>query len=340
LSDALDEAPEELAQERAVYEARLYLRWLGETASFCAKFKDFADSPETVFWMEKGKTSQGDAFIRYTETPLDITGMMDEAVFTKFRAVICTSATLSVGESFDFWKGRVGLARSSVAVETAAYPSPFPFRTNALLAVDTLAPGPTTPAYGAYVDAAIPRLIEASQGHALVLFTSYEAMKSAFEAAKPKMAELGITMFRQGEDERSKLLDAFKSDLSSVLFATDSFWEGIDAPGETLQLVIICKLPFRVPTDPIQLARSEAVEKKGGNAFMEISLPEAVIRLKQGFGRLIRHSEDRGVVVILDSRIATKRYGQLFIQSLPECRLVAEGLDTITKEVAKFLFDW
>ena len=165
-------------------------------------------------------------------------------------------------------------------------------------------------------------------------------MKSAYEAAKPKMAELGIAMLRQGEDERSKLLDAFKADLGSVLFATDSFWEGVDAPGETLQLVIICKLPFRVPTDPVQLARSEAVEKKGGNAFMEISLPEAVIRLKQGFGRLIRHSEDRGAVVILDSRIATKRYGQLFIQSLPECRLVAEGLDAIAKEVAKFLFDW
>jgi ATP-dependent DNA helicase DinG len=344
LSDALDEAVseggEELSQERAVYEARIYLRWLGETASFCAKFKDYGDSPETVFWMEKGKTGQGDSFIRYTETPLDITGLMDEAVFTKFRAVVCTSATLSVGGSFDFWKGRVGLARSAAAVETAVYPSPFPFRTNALLSVDTLAPGPESPAYRGYVDKAIPLLLEASQGHALVLFTSYEAMKSAFEAAKPRMAELGIALLRQGEDERSKLMDAFKADSSSVLFATDSFWEGVDAPGDTLQLVIICKLPFRVPTDPVQLARSEAVEKKGGNAFMEISLPEAVIRLKQGFGRLIRHSEDRGAVVILDSRIATKRYGQLFIQSLPECRLVAEGLEAISKAVAKFLYDW
>lgn len=344
LSEALDaglaEGTEELAQERAVYEARLYLRWLGETASFCAKFKDFEDAPETVFWMEKAKTGQGETFLRYTQTPLDITGLMDEAVFTKFRTVVCTSATLSVGESFDFWKGRVGLARSAAAVETAVYPSPFPFRTNALLSVDTGAPGPDSPAYRDYVDRAIPRLLEASKGHALVLFTSYEAMKSAYEAAKSRMAELGIAMLRQGEDERSKLLDAFKADLGSVLFATDSFWEGVDAPGETLQLVIICKLPFRVPTDPVQLARSEAVEKKGGNAFMEISLPEAVIRLKQGFGRLIRHSEDRGAVVILDSRIATKRYGQLFIQSLPECRLVAEGLDAIAKEVAKFLFDW
>ena len=338
--DAAGDKAKELSQEEAIYEARIHLRSLGESASFCAKFKDYGDAPETVFWLDKGKTSQGEAFVRYTQTPLDITGMMNEAVFTKFRSVICTSATLSVGESFDFWKGRVGLARSDAHVETAVYPSPFPFRTNALLAVDTGAPGPTSPGFGAYVDQAIPRLLEASQGHALVLFTSYDAMKSAFEAAKPKMAELGITLMRQGDNERSKLLDAFKADLSSVLFATDSFWEGIDAPGETLQLVVICKLPFRVPTDPVQLARSEAVEKKGGNAFMEISLPEAVIRLKQGFGRLIRHSQDRGVVVILDSRIATKRYGGLFIQSLPECRLVAEGLDTITKEVSRFLFDW
>jgi ATP-dependent DNA helicase DinG len=351
LSDALDEAPDDLSQEQAVYEARLLARRLGETAAFCAKFKDFgaaggaapgaaAGDLDTVFWMEKKRTSQGDVFIRYTGTPLDIASMMEEAVFTKFRSVVCTSATLSVGDSFDFWKGRVGLLHTSVPVETAVYPSPFPFRTNALLSVDTEAPGPESPAYGAYVNAAVPRLLEASQGHALVLFTSYEAMRAAFDAAKPRMDELGIAMLRQGEEERSRLLDAFKADLSSVLFATDSFWEGVDAPGETLQLVVICKLPFHVPTDPVRLARSEAIEKKGGNAFMEISLPEAVIRLKQGFGRLIRHSEDRGAVVILDSRVATKRYGQLFIQSLPECRLVAGSLDAIGKEVSKFLFDW
>jgi len=114
----------------------------------------------------------------------------------------------------------------------------------------------------------------------------------------------------------------------------------VDAPGETLSLVVIAKLPFRVPTDPVQLARSEAVEKRGGNAFMEISLPEAVIRLKQGFGRLIRHSQDRGAVVILDPRLVTKRYGPLFVESLPPCRLVAEELPAITKEIARFLDDW
>ena len=343
LSNALEEAPDELSQEQAIFEAKLLLRRLGETASFCARFKSAGaekGGSDTVFWLEKERTSQGDAFIRYTGTPLDIAGMMEEAVFSKFRSVVCTSATLSVGETFDFWKTRVGLDRTSARVETAVYPSPFPFRTNALLAIDSEAPGPESPAYQGYVNRAVPRLLEASQGHALVLFTSYDAMRASYEVAKPRMDELGITMLRQGDDERSKLLDSFKADISSVLFATDSFWEGVDAPGETLQLVVICKLPFHVPTDPVRLARSEAVEKRGGNAFMEISLPEAVIKLKQGFGRLIRHSSDRGAVAILDSRIATKRYGQLFIQSLPECRLLAGGLEAMEKEVARFLFDW
>jgi ATP-dependent DNA helicase DinG len=340
LGDVLDETPEALAQERVVYEARIFLRWLSELASFCAKFKDFKEHPETVFWLEQGKTAQGEPFVRYTQTPLDITALMDEALFSKLRSVICTSATLSVGESFSFWKSRVGLLHTNAQVEEASYPSPFPFKTNALLAIDTGAPGPERTEYRGYVERAVLRLLEASQGHALVLFTSHEAMRNAYEAARPRLAELGINALRQGQDDRSRLLEAFKSDLSSVLFATDSFWEGIDAPGETLQLVIISKLPFRVPTDPVQLARSEAVERRGGNAFMEISLPEAVIRLKQGFGRLIRHSEDRGVVAILDSRIASKYYGRLFVQSLPECRLVADTLEVIEKEVAKFLFDW
>ncbi|MBL8966349.1 MAG: ATP-dependent DNA helicase DinG, partial [Spirochaetaceae bacterium] len=340
LREALDEAPDELAQERAVYEARLMLRRLAEDAALCAKFKDFESYPETVFWLEKARTGAGETFVRYTASPLDITGTMEEAVFTKFRSVICASATLSVGESFDFWKSRVGLRHTEVPVDTAVYPSPFPFRTNALLAVDIAAPPPESPAFREYVDRAVVELLRASRGRALVLFTSYEALKTAFERARPVMEEMGIACMRQGEGERGKLLETFKADVSSVLFATDSFWEGVDAPGETLSLVIIAKLPFRVPTDPVQLARSEACEKRGGNAFMEISLPEAVIRLKQGFGRLIRHSEDRGAVVILDSRLVSKRYGPLFIESLPECRLVAEKLPEITRQVAKFLDDW
>ncbi len=340
LGEALEACPEELAQEQAVHEARLSQRSLGQLAALCARFRNFADQGETVFWLEKGTTARGEAFAEYTATPLDITGTMNEAVFSKFRSIVCTSATLSVGGSFDFWKGRIGLARSDTEVETSVYPSPFPFRTNALLAVDSSAPTPDKPAFKSHVEGAILRLLEASGGRALVLFTSHEALKSAYEKAKPFLAGLGIACMRQGEDEKGRLLEAFRRDITSVLFATDSFWEGVDAPGETLSLVIICKLPFRVPTDPVQMARSEAAEKRGGNAFMEISLPEAVIRLKQGFGRLIRHSEDRGAVVILDSRIVTKRYGELFVSSLPPCRLVTESLDEVTKKVRQFLFDW
>ena len=294
LRGALEEAPDTLSEEREVYEAKLALRRIIGAAEICARFKDFDEHPETVFFIEKAKTSQGETFVRYTASPLDITGIMAEAVFSKFRSVVCASATLSVGESFDFWKARVGLKKTELPVDASVYPSPFPFRTNALLAIDKAAPPPESPQYKPYVDKAVVELLKASRGRALVLFTAYDALKSAYEAALPVMASMGIACLRQGEDERGKLLETFKNDISSVLFATDSFWEGIDAPGETLSLVIIAKLPFKVPTDPVQLARSEAVEKRGGNAFMEISLPEAVIRLKQGFGRLIRHSMDRG----------------------------------------------
>jgi ATP-dependent DNA helicase DinG len=132
-------------------------------------------------------------------------------------------------------------------------------------------------------------------------------------------------------------MNAFKTDISSVLFATDSFWEGVDAPGETLELVIITKLPFRVPTDPVQKARSEAVERRGGNSFMDLSLPEAIIRFKQGFGRLIRHSDDRGAVVVLDVRLLTKRYGNVFVASLPTTKTSFGTLPEITAALRTFI---
>ncbi len=341
LRSALESAPDSLSEERSVYEAKVFMRSLTEEANLCGSFKEYEENPDKVFWLEKNKTSQGEVFIEYTATPLDIAGIMDEAVFSKFRSVICTSATLSVGETFDFWKSRVGLYHNKeISVETATYPSPFPFRTNALLAIDTGAPPPESPAFKEYVNRAVVELLRASRGRALVLFTAYDMLKGAYDASIGPMSEMGIACLRQGDGERGKLLETFKTDISSVLFATDSFWEGIDAPGETLSLVIICKLPFRVPTDPVQLARGEAVERRGGSSFMEISLPEAVIRLKQGFGRLIRHSQDRGAVVILDSRMVTKRYGNLFVQSLPPCKLLTAELPEISKQVTKFLDDW
>jgi ATP-dependent DNA helicase DinG len=142
-------------------------------------------------------------------------------------------------------------------------------------------------------------------------------MRDVYAAALPALAAEGIRILKQGDDDRARLLDAFRAKRSSVLFATDSFWEGVDAPGETLQVVILCKLPFRVPTEPVLRARMAAIEERGGNPFGELSLPDAVVRMRQGFGRLMRGQDDYGVVLILDSRIVSKRYGEVFLDSLP-----------------------
>lgn len=319
LKSALEDMPDEAAQEQAVQETELALKRLVELASLCSRFCRFEDDPEFVYWLDRGKTGQGEAFVRFCITPISIAQLMNESVFEPFRSTICLSATLSVGGSFGFWKQRVGLTLSDAPADCTLFPSPFPYESNAMLGTPTDAPTPDDPSWQNWINCAVYDLIAASGGRALVLFTSYQVLRLCWESVKPRLDALGLSAFRQGDDERSRLMDMFKANIASVLFATDSFWEGVDAPGETLELVIITKLPFRVPTDPIQMARAEAVEKHGGNAFMDLSLPEAVIRFKQGFGRLIRHSDDRGAVVVLDARLLKKRYGQLFIASLPPC---------------------
>lgn len=341
VADLLEELSEAQSQDPAAFEARIAARGLNEAADLAARLKDFDTNPDTIFWLEKSRTSQKEIYVSFNATPLEVAGILEKSVFEKVRTVLCTSATLSVGGSFDFWMKRIGIAKGREDVETKYYPSPFPFFSNALLTVDPGAPNPqkAKEAYKDYVGKAVVRLLKASRGRALVLFTSYDILSAAFETAKPLMEAEGIACLRQGMDERSRLLSMFKNDISSVLFATDSFWEGVDAPGETLSMVVITKLPFRVPNDPIQQARAEAVENKGGNAFMEISVPEAIIKFKQGFGRLIRHSEDRGAAVVLDQRLAASRYGPLFIESLPRCKVLAGDLETIEKTIARFLND-
>jgi len=337
LKDALDGVPDDAETDQSVHEAELALVRLSALAATCSKFKGYDEDPAHVYWIDRGKTSQGEAFARFCITPLDIADTMNEAVFDQLRSVVCLSATLSVGNSFEFWKRRVGLSNSGARSECMAFQSPFPFERNALLAAVNDAPPPDSAAWQAWINDAIYRLIEASGGRALVLFTSYTALRAAWDSVKPRLDTLGITAFRQGDDERSRLLDAFKTDIASVLFATDSFWEGIDAPGETLELVIITKLPFRVPTDPVQKARAEAVERRGGNSFMDLSLPEAVIRFKQGFGRLIRHSDDRGAVVVLDVRLLAKRYGSIFVASLPRTKTCFKPLAALVSDLRDFL---
>lgn len=333
LKEALDGMPEEAVQEQAVQETELALKRLVELAGLCSRFRDFEDDTGSVYWLDRGRSAQGEAFTRFCISPVSIAELMNESVFEPFRSTICLSATLSVAGSFGFWKRRVGLSLSDTPSDCLLFPSPFPYETNAMLGAPTDAPAPDDPVWQAWINKAVFELIAASGGKALVLFTSYQVLRACWDEVKPRLDQLGLGAYRQGDADRSKLMEQFKTNIASVLFATDSFWEGIDAPGETLELVIITKLPFRVPTDPIQMARAEAVEKRGGNAFMDLSLPEAVIRFKQGFGRLIRHSEDRGAVVVLDARLLNKRYGQLFMDSLPPCLRSFEPLPELCSRI-------
>jgi ATP-dependent DNA helicase DinG len=223
-------------------------------------------------------------------------------------------------------------------VLTGCFPSPFPYARSVLLGVPSDAPLPEDSTYRAFVDRAVTKLAASAGGSALILFTSYESLKSAFTAAAPVLEAQGIRCLKQGDDDRSRLLKTFLEDRSSVLFATDSFWEGVDAPGDTLHLVILCRLPFRTPNEPVFKARCEALEKRGKSSFMELSLPEAVMKFKQGFGRLMRRSSDHGVVAVLDGRLLKKRYGEFFIRSLPETKRSFGEFENLLREMEQFLF--
>jgi len=224
------------------------------------------------------------------------------------------------------------------AFYSGCFPSPFPYSSAVLLAVPADAPLPDEEAYQDFVNHSVARLAAVAGGSALALFTSYKSLNSAWNAAQPELQSLGIRCLKQGDDDRTRLLQAFLADESSVLFATSSFWEGVDAPGDTLRLVILCRLPFRTPNDPVFEARREAVQKSGGNPFMDLSLPEAVTKFKQGFGRLMRRSGDRGVVAVLDGRLIKKRYGEIFLHSLPETGTSFADLSSVLRRMEEFLF--
>jgi ATP-dependent DNA helicase DinG len=310
------------------------------------------EKSDEVMWMEKRSGGRREnreeiPWVVFNVTPIDIAPSLKEALFEPGKTVVCVSATLTTGtsrgssadSSFDYWKNGCGLNLvSEREVLTGIFPSPFPYQSRVLLAAPEDAPLPENEAYGGFVDTAVTALTEAAGGSALVLFTSYKALKSAYEAARPGLEKQGIRLLRQGDDDRNRLLTSFLSDENSVLFATDSFWEGVDAPGDTLRLVILCRLPFRSPNDPVLQARCEALKNRGGNDFMDLSLPEAVMKLKQGFGRLMRRSSDHGVVAVLDGRLLRKRYGEIFLASLPETKTCFGSLETILKSMENFIF--
>ncbi|MGA8164383.1 MAG: helicase C-terminal domain-containing protein [Waddliaceae bacterium] len=260
---------------------------------------------------------------------LDISHLLADMLFNTFSTTVLCSATMTTNRRFAFFRERMGIAPELIPkkhVTENIYPSPFNYEKQALLVVPLDMPTPNHPDFIRAVCEKIWQSVSASRGNAFVLFTSYSMLKQCHAQLASRFASCRIPLLLQGEDNRKVLVQKFKTLRSSVLFGTDSFWEGVDVAGEALRCVIIVKLPFKVPTEPMTEGRMEAIRAKGKHPFLEYTVPQAIVRFKQGFGRLIRHQYDRGCIVCLDSRLATKSYGRLFLNSLPPCRqLVVEG---------------
>ena len=205
--------------------------------------------------------------------------------------------------------------------------------------IPTDLPEPGKPGFSEAVRDAVEKALLCSQGRSFVLFTSYALLRQVHDELSPILEAQHLRCLRQGQENRHQLLKRFAEDENSILFGTDSFWEGVDVPGRSLEQVIIARLPFRVPTEPVLEARAQAIEQRGGDPFMEYTVPQAVIRFKQGFGRLIRHRNDRGVVMILDTRVVKRGYGRMFLRSLPPARVVRGSSDEVFTEVGQFFIE-
>jgi ATP-dependent DNA helicase DinG len=278
---------------------------------------------DNVYWIEVEHKSR--TRIKLASAPLDVGPKLRSVLFGRVPTCVLTSATMCVGSppKFDFIKSRLGLT----CTETLVLGSPFDYARQVTVHLPKNLPDPADQADSFERGAirAIAHYLEQSQGKAFVLFTSYKMLDAAARALTPWLARRNIALYAQSDGmPRSKMVEAFKADVNSVIFGADTFWQGVDVPGEALSNVIITRLPFSVPSHPLLEARLEDIRRRGGSPFVEYQVPEAVIKLKQGFGRLIRTKTDRGIVVILDPRVLTKPYGHTFLNSLPECPRIVE----------------
>jgi ATP-dependent DNA helicase DinG len=272
-----------------------------------------SEDRNTVFWIERRRGGRDRSNVFLQATPIDVAPILKATLFDNLDCAVLTSATLAVGGGFEYMRRRLGVQH----VREVVLPSHFDYQNQALLYVPPDLPDPRTPQFAAKAADRIRQLLEITRGRAFVLFTSYAQMNDVYQRL---LGELEFPLLLQGDAPKSALLEEFRVTPHAVLFATSSFWQGVDVQGEQLSCVIIDRLPFAVPSDPVVAARVKSIDAEGGNAFFQYQVPAAVITLKQGFGRLIRSLHDRGLLTLLDNRILKKQYGKTFIESLPNYR--------------------
>lgn len=282
------------------------------------KFVMEASDRNTVFWIERrgGKVTS----VHLQATPIDVSELLGDLLFESIGTVVLTSATLTVQGGFGHIRKRLGMGDARELV----VPSHFNYGQQALLYLPPNMPDPREPDFQVEATARIRRVLEITQGRAFCLFTSYQQMREVYERL---LGEVGFPLLLQGTAPRKALIEEFRTTPHAVLLGTSSFWQGVDVQGEALSCVIIDRLPFAVPSDPVVQARMRAIEESGGKPFFDFQVPAAVITLKQGFGRLIRSVQDRGVLVLLDPRLQRQRYGRIFMESLPRYRVTQELSD-------------
>ena len=271
-----------------------------------------AEDKQFVYWIER--RGRG-VFLR--SSPIDVSNMLQDKLFEKVPTVVLTSATLSSSGNFRFIRERLGLDEAEEMIAESI----FDFQNQAVLYLPLKMPDPRSPQWGAAAADEVIKIVNATEGRAFVLSTSNAGMNEMFERVA---SQIDYPCFVQGSASKAALLKKFRATPNAVLFATSSFWQGVDVRGEQLSCVIIDKLPFAVPSDPVIAARQRSIEDQGGSSFYEYSVPQAIISLKQGLGRLIRSTTDRGVLAVLDPRLRTKVYGQQFLKSLPPCRVTSQ----------------